>query len=49
MKKKIYREKYYKNIEHNGDNYGNKEILKGETEIIPVEDNDEQEENKEEV
>lgn len=34
MKKRIYKERYYKNIEHNGDNYGKKEVTEDKTEVV---------------
>jgi len=38
MKKKVFREKYYGDIEHNGENFGNKEVKKEETTTIKVEE-----------
>ena len=34
MKKKVFREKY--GINHDGSNYGNKEVVKNETTVISV-------------
>ena len=34
MKKKVYREKY--GINHDGSNYGNKEVVKNKTTVISV-------------
>lgn len=34
MKKKIFREKYYKGIEHDGTNFGKRKVIENQTKSI---------------
>ena len=36
MKKKVFRERYYKDIEHDGTNFGKSKVIEGKTEVIEV-------------
>ena len=34
MKKKVFRERYYKGIEHDGTNFGKRKVIENKTEVI---------------